>query len=193
MPSPKVAGRLQFHISNWKLLTKDSWVQNTIQGYQLAFLGRPTQGRTPHPSQFNQELWVLIREEMDNLLEKGAISEIYNPQDGYFSNLFLVPKKDGGGGADTCHKSKGLEPFCSVRTFQNGRYTDSERPSSTRRLVDQGGSDFTIPMNHSRQEVSEIHSEGEEFQIQLPPVRTFISSMGVYQDPKASYESWEFD
>ena len=58
----------------------------------------------------------LIREEMDNLLEKGAISEIYNPQDGYFSNLFLVPKKDGG--QRPVINLKGLNHFVQYEHFK---------------------------------------------------------------------------
>ena len=33
---------------------------------------------------------------MKELLGKGAITEVHNPQGVLYSNLFLVPKKDGG-------------------------------------------------------------------------------------------------
>ena len=35
-------------------------------------------------------------EEVKELLGKAAIVEVHNPQGGFYSNLFLVPKKDGG-------------------------------------------------------------------------------------------------
>ncbi len=40
----------------------------------------------------------LIEEEIRPLLQKEAIAEVRKPGKGFHSNLFLVPKKDGGGG-----------------------------------------------------------------------------------------------
>ena len=31
----EVAGRLQYHIANWKLVTKDQWVWNAVEGYRI--------------------------------------------------------------------------------------------------------------------------------------------------------------
>ncbi len=168
--SSKVAGRLQFHISNWKLLTKDSWVLNTIQGYQLALLGRPTQWKTPHPSQFNQEQWVLIQEEMDNLLEKGAISEVYNPQDGYFSNLFLVPKKDRG--QRPVINLKGLNQFVQYEHFKmEGIQTvkDLLQPGDWLTKIDLKDAYFTIPMNHSNRKYLRFTVRGRSFEFNCLP------------------------
>ena len=36
---------------------------------------------------------MLIEAEVKELLSKGAILEVTNPQSGFFSNLFLVPPK----------------------------------------------------------------------------------------------------
>ena len=38
----------------------------------------------------------LIREELKELLSKGAVVEVTSPRGGFYSNLFQVPKKDGG-------------------------------------------------------------------------------------------------
>lgn len=38
---------------------------------------------------------VLVQNEVDVLLAKGAIKKVQNPFDEFISNIFLVPKKDG--------------------------------------------------------------------------------------------------
>ena len=37
MESVKVAGRLAYLVDTWKVLTKDTWVLNTVQGYQIPY------------------------------------------------------------------------------------------------------------------------------------------------------------
>ena len=50
----------------------------------------------PHTSQYTPEQNQLILEEVRELLQKGAVSVVTIPQIGFYSNLLLVPKKDGG-------------------------------------------------------------------------------------------------
>lgn len=38
---------------------------------------------------------VLVQNEVDVLLAKGAIKKVQNPSDEFISNIFLVPTKDG--------------------------------------------------------------------------------------------------
>ena len=71
------------------------WVLSTIQGYQVDFLWEPLQSVQPHTPQYSVEQGQLIVEEIQELLGKGAITEVHDPQGGFYSNLFLVPKKDG--------------------------------------------------------------------------------------------------
>ncbi len=166
----KVAGRLHFHINNWKLLTKDSWVLTTIQGYQLALVGRPTQWKTPNPSQFNQEQWALIQEEMDNCLEKGAISEIHSPRDGYFSNLFLVPKKDRG--QRPVINLKDLNQFVQYEHFKmEGIQTvkDLLQPGDWLTKVDLKDAYFTIPMHQSDRKYLRFTVRGRSFEFNCLP------------------------
>ena len=37
----KVAGRLQHHLTNWKLLTNDQWVWYTVKGYHVNLVTEP--------------------------------------------------------------------------------------------------------------------------------------------------------
>jgi len=91
------AGRLVHYQQNWLKVTQDRWVLNTIQGYLIDFSSMPHQPVIPHCPQYSAEQTQLISEEVTELLQKGAIEEIVPvEQTGFYSNLFLVPKKDGG-------------------------------------------------------------------------------------------------
>ena len=96
-----VAGRLAKFVNTWKvLLTQDSWVLQTVKGFQIPSVGQPVQHQRPAIPCFPLEQLAQIQEEISSLREKGAISVVADPshsqkQTEFFSNLFLVPKKNG--------------------------------------------------------------------------------------------------
>ena len=95
-----VAGRLAKFVNTWKVLTQDSWVLQTVKGFQISFVGQPVQHQRPATPCFPLEQLAQIQEEISSLREKGAISVVADPshsqkQTELFSNLFLVPKKNG--------------------------------------------------------------------------------------------------
>ena len=90
-----VGGRLASFVDAWKVLTEDLWVLNTIAGYQISFKEVPMQAQRPPEARFSKEQEVLLRAEIDTLLQKGAtLPQVHNPE-GFYSTLFLVPKKNG--------------------------------------------------------------------------------------------------
>ena len=91
----EVAGRLASFVDTWKVLTKDTWVLDAIQGYHIPFSGKPYQPHRPQEGVFSQEQTALMKEEVDSLLQKAAISSCPNTLEGFYSTLFLVPKKNG--------------------------------------------------------------------------------------------------
>ena len=96
--SQMVAGRLQFFSQNWQHITQDPWVLQTVQGYEIELLDCPWQSRIPSPPVLSPTQTYLVVEEIRNLLQKGAILEVpFNPNVGFYSNLFLVEKKVGAG------------------------------------------------------------------------------------------------
>ena len=52
MDSVKVAGRLAYIVDTWKVLTKDTWVLNAIEGYQIPLIGNPLKHQSPPESVF---------------------------------------------------------------------------------------------------------------------------------------------
>ena len=71
-----VAGRIAHFQCNWRVLTKDQWVLEAIQGVQIEFLQPPQQMRKPHTPHHSQEDRALVKEEVGQLLAKGAIKEL---------------------------------------------------------------------------------------------------------------------
>ncbi len=93
----QVAGRLTLFRDNWEKVTQDQWVLDTVTGYRIEFLSPPTQLSCPRVGVCSSEEQCLINEEISKMLSKGAITEL-PPEEahhGFYSSLFLVPKKDG--------------------------------------------------------------------------------------------------
>ena len=95
-----VGGRLSAFLPFWESLDLDIWVRDTLRGgYLIPFISTPPLSMipliTPVPRDpLKQEL---LRKEISNLLEKGAIEPLGAGDTtlGFFSHYFLAPKKDG--------------------------------------------------------------------------------------------------
>ena len=82
-------------LPNWQAITSDEWVLNTVVGYRIDFLQKPYQHRPPPPIVFTKEEEECMQTEIQSMLGKQAISETSQSPEGFYSLLFLVPKKDG--------------------------------------------------------------------------------------------------
>lgn len=89
------AGNLRNFISNWRQITSDPWILETVAGYHLEFETVPIQLGLPQPPPFNKTEKDLIDNEVDKLLKKGAITKVAHSKEEFISNIFLVPKKTG--------------------------------------------------------------------------------------------------
>ena len=79
---------------NWAEITDDNWVLSLIRkGYRIPFKEQPI--LSPDPTFFQQPLSPQLEEEVASLLWKGAVEEIIPECPGYYSRIFLVPKKNG--------------------------------------------------------------------------------------------------
>ncbi len=63
--------------------------------YLIEFTNDPYQRMRPHPPQYGAELMAQMRVELTDLLQKGAVVQVEQARGGFYSTLFLVPKKDG--------------------------------------------------------------------------------------------------
>ena len=87
------AGWLPFCVKAWEPLMNDQWVLQVIRGYKLELMATRFQQAEPAAvvTSSNQEL---VAEEVQKLLEKGAVKAVDRCPDQFVSRIFLVPKKD---------------------------------------------------------------------------------------------------
>ena len=178
-----LAGRLACFIQNWEVVTWDHRVLQIITGFQIKFLREPFQSRPPNNSSLSSNKQELIDLEVESMLSKGAIKEIHpsESQEGFYSSLFLVPKKDRG--TRPVINLKRLNEFIPPQHFK------TERPAKRERLAHQSGSEGCLFYNsdsRDRQKKPPLPGQGKLLPIQLPPFRSIMCPLGLYQDPKAS-------
>ena len=90
-----IGGRLHLGLENWRKLTQDQTVLQTVQGLRIPFTNIPVQDREPHQYPLSEKDSTLVDAEIVSMIEKGAISTVHPQKRQYVSPLFLVPKKDG--------------------------------------------------------------------------------------------------
>ena len=68
---PLTAGRLGLFLQNWSRLTRDKWVLDTVQGYEIDLMAEPFQAVRPCLPTFNQQQMECLYQEIETLVEKG--------------------------------------------------------------------------------------------------------------------------
>ena len=86
-----LAGGVSHFIKNWEIISQDAWVLNCVKGYTINLLSKP-----PKELNFSKEETLNLSKEVQNMVDKNAISRVYKEQEGFQSQLFVVRKKDGG-------------------------------------------------------------------------------------------------
>ena len=82
-------------LPNWRRITADPAILETIRGYKLEFTSPAVQSRVRQPLQFSCSETEKIDPEISALLDKEALHVVKPVSDQFISNLFLVPKRDG--------------------------------------------------------------------------------------------------
>ncbi|KAI9554908.1 reverse transcriptase [Daphnia sinensis] len=92
-----VGGRLQFFAGNWKQITDDPWVLETVsEGLKIDFISEPTRGALPLHVAMSKEMGQVCDDEVASLISKRAIVEINDGSEGWVHSFFAVPKKTKG-------------------------------------------------------------------------------------------------
>ena len=95
MHTRRVARRLAQFVDAWKVYTSDPWVLQAVKGFRMTFVSLPSQSTRPSEPVFPPEQEAQVREELQSLLEKVVEVPATDSQGSFYSNLFLVPKKNG--------------------------------------------------------------------------------------------------
>lgn len=91
----RIAGRTALFVHNWRSLTNDIFVLTCVEGIELSFLSEPVQYKLPCDFAMEDCEKVLVDQEIDAMISKGAIFEVDSCEDQFLSNIFLRPKKNG--------------------------------------------------------------------------------------------------
>ena len=88
------------------------------RGYRLELTENPAQAFRPRGGVTSTHEQNLVQGEIEAMLQKGAITELPQTEltKGFFSTLFLVPKKDGG--MRSVFNLKGLNEFIPHHHFK---------------------------------------------------------------------------
>ena len=127
------AGRITLFQSNWKVLTSDPWVLETvIQGYHFPLTAIPGQKPWPYTPHLPTRELALLEEEIQTLVRKQAVQEVPITKKGIF--LKHVHSAKEGWGSETCHQPQISKQICEITAFQDGRPTHSKGPITEERL-----------------------------------------------------------
>ena len=185
LPKGSTAGRLRHFQQNWQRITQDEWVLETVAGYRIPFTHNPRQSSRP-PSHTSSEEISFIEDEIQSILQVGAIKELQTtPQEAFFSTIFTVPKK--GGGRRPIINLKYLNKFLPHLHFKmEGIPTvqDVITPGDFMFKLDLKDAYFMIPVAEDHQNVPIIPKEREMLSLYMSSIRSINSPLGIYQgDP----------
>ena len=92
-----MGARLLLFWEEWQEITNDRWVQGIAkEGLKLDLISHPIQTEWPRQIVMDKEMAEKCDQEVREMLVKQAIVPVSNPQGGFVSSLFAIPKKSGG-------------------------------------------------------------------------------------------------
>ena len=171
VPVPsQIGGRLAYCLDNWKLLTQDSQVLQSVAGFHIPFVEAPVQSMEPPCYQQGGQEDTLIEEEIQSMLDKGAISMVQPVDRQFVSPLFLVPKKDGS--QRPVINLKKLNQFVEYQHFKmEGLHLlkDLIQPGDFMIKVDLKDAYFSVPVCQEHQKFLRFRWQGKLYQFHCLP------------------------
>lgn len=89
------AGQIVNNIDQWKVLTSDREILDTVEGQNIELIDIPIQVKPPYQPQWSIEQAKLIDSEIIVLKKKGIIEPTVREHNDFISTIFLRPKRDG--------------------------------------------------------------------------------------------------
>ena len=111
-----LAGRLQYFLDNWEILTNDPKILECVSRLKIDFQEEPFQERVPHQAQISMQESELINQVVEAMLRKGG----YSPSSLKRQSIFkqLVPSSIKWWGNRPVINLKALNLFISYSLFQ---------------------------------------------------------------------------
>ena len=126
-----------------------------------------------------------MQQEITKLVEKGAITPVHPTPMGFYSRLFLEPKK---GLISPSHRLKSLEQIHSERTFPNGKPNVHKAPLKRKRIYGQTRPRRRLPNGGRPPRVTEVPSvrlARPNLPVSSLTVRTKHGTTNIYETAKA--------
>ena len=164
-----VGGRLRYHLTYWRGISDSNWIVQTAGGYRLELIRHPPSTPPPQQPRLSAEQQEILELEVRNLLQKRAIEECHD-QGGFYSSLFIVPKKDGGW--RTIINLKNLNRYLRVQHFK------MESIYSVRDVLHRGNwmtkldlqdTYLTVPIFHSYRRFLRFQWKAQAYQFRCLP------------------------
>ena len=85
------------HFSSWTKITSDKWLLDIVKnGYSIEFESEPSVSGYVNQSSFSKKEAGIISQEIEKLVNMDVLKSVVPRADQFLSNIFLVPKHDGG-------------------------------------------------------------------------------------------------
>lgn len=187
--SPPCGGRLQFFIGAWSGITQDPWVLQVVRGYQLDFNSHPPLRRPIRAHlALARDQTQAMEAEIESLLEKQAITRLTPPLSlGFYSSVFVVPKKDGGWRPIINLRELNryvISPHFKMENISNLK--DVILPRDWMCELDLKDAYLSVPMHRSNWKFLCFSWKEEYLPVPNPPLRSHVSPVCVYQTPLSS-------
>jgi hypothetical protein len=171
LPHLPVGGRLTHFQRDWRLTIRDKFALSVIsKGYHLDWVQVPQISNHVLHTQLKKQTY-LLQEEIDQMLEKGAIEEVVPITPGFWSTFFLVPKKDTDQMRPVINL-RGLNKFVKTPTFK------MHTPQSILRMIHKGNwlasidlkdAYFHVPMDPQFYKYLRFAFHGKSYQFRVLP------------------------
>ncbi len=88
------AGSVRHCLPRWRQLTNDKWVLEIVKGYRLELKYDPWQTYRPKPLRLDSNSQSQLDQALQEFLRVGIIEPCNFDEDGFYSTLFPIAKRD---------------------------------------------------------------------------------------------------
>ena len=144
-----------------------------VKGYSIDFLENTYQTRKNPNAKFMLPQEILVEQEINDLLEMGAIQKAIYQKNQFVSHLFLVSKKSWR--SEVSYKSEGVKPTHPLPSLQNRGIVSIEENFRKGRLSSQATPQrflFLCTLVRGLQKIFEDQMERHTLRVFLPLFRT---------------------
>ncbi len=112
------AGAIGNCLDKWKSITSDRWILNLVKGYRIEFKNDPYQDFRPKPLRLDRNSQKLLDNALHEFLKVGIIECCNVDEEGFYSTLFPIAKKDKNAGARVIFDLSDLNFFIDTEHFK---------------------------------------------------------------------------